>query len=34
MGYAVVYLCDVNDEPYRLDVAYGPHNGIGCDGES
>ena len=32
IGNAVVEVWDVNDDPYGLDVLYGPGNGWTCDG--
>jgi hypothetical protein len=32
IGWAVVEVWDVNDDPYGLDVLYGPGNGYTCDG--
>jgi hypothetical protein len=32
IGDAVLEVCDVYDDPYRLDDAYGPGNGWTCDG--
>jgi hypothetical protein len=31
IGYAVVEVWDVYNDPYRLDDAYGPGNGWTCD---
>lgn len=32
IGYAVLEVWDVYDDPYELDVLYGPGNGWTCDG--
>jgi hypothetical protein len=32
IGNAVVAVWDVSDDPYGLDVLYGPGNGWTCDG--
>ena len=32
IGYAVLPVYDADDDPYGLDVAYGPGNGWTCDG--
>ena len=32
IGYAVVEVWDVYDDPYQLDDLYGPGNGWTCDG--
>lgn len=32
IGYAVVEVWNVYDDPYGLDVLYGPGNGWTCDG--
>lgn len=32
IGYAVVQVWDVSNDPYGLDVLYGPGNGWTCDG--
>lgn len=34
IGYAVVEVWDVYNDPYRLDDAYGPGNGLTCDSYS
>lgn len=32
IGWAPVGLVNVYDDPYGLDVLYGPGNGVACDG--
>lgn len=34
IGYAVVEVWDVYNDPYNLDTLYGPGNGLTCDSYS